>query len=163
MTFKANVFNFLLFGLLLISCASLKKQKQSEESIISSTVFPKGEKISSNNFTGTAWLYNLFGQDTTYNVYAGSVTFEPGARTNWHYHPGGQILLVLAGEGYYQEKGKPKRKIQKGEVIQCPPNIAHWHGASPTSELTHMAIGTNPNRGPVVWLIQVTDNEYHGN
>ncbi len=128
----------------------------------SNTVFPKGEIIKSNNFTGTAWLYPLFSNDTTYNIYAGSVRFEPNARTHWHYHPGGQILLVLSGTGLYQEKGKPVKKIQKGDVIQCPPNVEHWHGASPESEMTHIAIGTNPAKGPVVWLTPVTDMEYAG-
>ena len=69
--------------------------------------------------------------DRTYKMQVGNVTFEPGARTNWHYHPGGQILLATDGVGYYQEKGSPKRFFRKGDVIKCPPNITHWHGAGP--------------------------------
>jgi quercetin dioxygenase-like cupin family protein/alkylhydroperoxidase/carboxymuconolactone decarboxylase family protein YurZ len=140
----------------------LNKQTIASFPTSSNTVFPKGEIVKSGNFTGTAWLYPLFSNDTTYNIYAGSVRFEPNARTHWHYHPGGQILLVLSGTGLYQEKGKPMKKIQKGDVIQCPPNVEHWHGASPESELTHVAIGTNPGKGPVVWLTPVTDKEYAG-
>ena len=129
--------------------------------IISNAVFPKGTKISNNNFTGTAWLQMFVTNDTTFNTSIGSVTFEPGARTNWHYHPGGQILLITSGKGHYGEKGKPVRELRKGDVIKCEPNIMHWHGAAPDSELSHLAIGTNPNRAPVVWLQPVSDKEYN--
>ncbi|ALR30373.1 hypothetical protein ATE47_07485 [Chryseobacterium sp. IHB B 17019] len=63
----------------------------------------------------------------------GNVTFEPGARTKWHLHPGGQIILVTGGVGYYQEKGQPKKILHKGDVIKCPPHVEHWHGASKDS------------------------------
>jgi quercetin dioxygenase-like cupin family protein/alkylhydroperoxidase/carboxymuconolactone decarboxylase family protein YurZ len=125
------------------------------------TVFPKGTKISNNNFTGTAWLQMLVTNDTTFYTSIGNVTFEPGARTAWHYHPGGQILLVTSGKGRYGEKGKPVRELRKGDVIKCDPNIIHWHGAAPGSEMSHLAIGTNPNRAPVVWLQRVSDEEYN--
>jgi 4-carboxymuconolactone decarboxylase len=140
----------------------LKKQAITSLHTSANAVFPKGEIVKSNHFTGTVWLYPLFNNDTTYNIYAGSVQFEPNARTHWHYHPGGQILLVLSGSGLYQEKGKPVKKIQKGDLIQCPPNVEHWHGASPESEMTHIAIGTNPGKGMVVWLAPVSDKEYAG-
>ena len=90
----------------------------------------------------------------------GNVTFEPGARTNWHLHPGGQILLITGGTGYYQEKGSAKRIIRKGELVSCPPNIPHWHGASKDEELIQIAI-TNTQKGNVVWLQPVTDEEYN--
>lgn len=138
----------------------LKKQAVTTLNISSSEAFPKGEIIKSNNFTGNARLLPLFSRDSIFNLSGGSVHFEPNARTNWHYHPGGQILLVISGVGLYQEKGKPIRKIQKGDVIQCPPNTTHWHGASPQSEMTHIALGTNLDRGAVVWLNPVTDREY---
>src|SRR5918994_3722232 len=80
-------------------------------------ILPIGEKVSSNNFTGTVWLKPLVPNDSVFNCIVGSVTFEPGARSNWHYHPAGQILLVTAGIGYYQEKGKPIRIIRKGDAI----------------------------------------------
>ncbi|MCW3080113.1 carboxymuconolactone decarboxylase family protein, partial [Segetibacter sp.] len=124
-------------------------------------IFPKGTRISNNNFTGTAWLQMLVTNDTTFNTSVGNVTFEPGARTRWHYHPGGQILLVTNGIGRYQEKGKPVRELHKGDIIKCQPNIQHWHGAAPDSELSHVTIGTNPSRAPVVWLEHVTDEEYN--
>lgn len=125
-----------------------------------STAFAKGEKVTNDNFIGTVWLNYLTETDTVHNVNIGSVTFESGARTNWHYHKGGQILLVTEGKGLYQEKGKPIEVINKGEVIKCPPNIEHWHGASPMEAMTHIAIGTNTNIGGAVWLKPVTDEEY---
>ncbi len=123
-------------------------------------VFPKGEKITNNNFTGTAWLQMLVNNDSIYNTSIGNVTFEPGARTNWHKHPGGQILLITDGEGYYQEKGKPAQHIRKGDVVRIPPDTEHWHGAAPNSSLTHIAINPKTDKGSVVWLQPVTDNEY---
>jgi len=124
-------------------------------------IFPKGIKISNDNFRGTAWLQMLVTNNTTFNTSVGNVTFEPGARTRWHYHPGGQILLITSGVGRYQEKGKPIKELRAGDVIQCSPNITHWHGAAPNSEMSHLAIGTNPGKGAVVWLAHVTDEEYN--
>lgn len=126
-----------------------------------SKIFPKGEKVANSNFTGTVYLQMLSGNDNVHNVNIGSVTFEPGARTNWHLHKGGQILLVTEGTGLYQEKGKPIEKIKKGDVVKCSPNIEHWHGATTTEAMTHIAIGTNTNVGGAVWLRPVTDEEYN--
>jgi quercetin dioxygenase-like cupin family protein len=86
--------------------------------------------------------------------------FEPGARNHWHSHPGGQILIVTDGVGYYQEKGKSKQVIRKGDVVKILPDIVHWHGAATDSEITHIAINTNTQNGVVVWLQPVTDDEY---
>jgi len=123
-------------------------------------VFPKGEVITSNNFTGTAWLQMLVNNDTTYNTSIGNVTFGPKARTNWHKHPGGQILLITEGQGYYQEKGKPAQVLHKGDVVKIPPHAEHWHGAAPDFSLTHIAISPNTDRGSVIWLQPVSDEEY---
>jgi quercetin dioxygenase-like cupin family protein len=123
-------------------------------------VFPKGEVITNNNFTGTAWLQMLVINDSTYYTSIGNVTFEPKARTNWHKHPGGQILLITDGQGYYQEKGKPAQLLQKGDVVKIPPYAEHWHGAAPEHSLTHIAISPNTDKGSVVWLLPVTDEEY---
>jgi 4-carboxymuconolactone decarboxylase len=122
-------------------------------------IFPKGEKITNNNFIGNAWLYQMVTTDNSNQIQVGSVTFEPGARTNWHSHPGGQILLVTSGTGYYQEKGSAKRIIKKGEVIRCPPNVPHWHGASKDDVFVQVAI-TNTQKGATEWLQPVTDEEY---
>lgn len=123
-------------------------------------IFPKGEKIANNNFIGNAWLKSLVDNDIIYHMQVGNVTFEPGARTNWHSHPGGQILLAIGGTGYYQEKGSPKRLLQKGDVVKCPPDIAHWHGASADDEFIQIAI-TPPDKGPAIWLQPVTDEDYN--
>jgi 4-carboxymuconolactone decarboxylase len=97
--------------------------------------------------------------DSTNNTQVGCVTFEPGARSKWHLHQGGQILLVLDGLGYYQEKGSPKRLLRKGDVVKCPPNIPHWHGASHKEKFVQVAI-TNTQHGAPVWLQPVSDEEY---
>lgn len=124
------------------------------------TIFPKGEKITNNNFTGNAWLYQMIMPDSLNLSQVGNVTFEPGARTNWHLHPGGQILLITGGTGYYQEKGSLKKIIKKGEVVKCSPNVPHWHGASKSEELIQVAI-TNTANGATVWLQPVTEEEYN--
>jgi quercetin dioxygenase-like cupin family protein len=124
------------------------------------TAFPKGEKINSSNFTGTAYLYMMVTIDSVYQTTMGNVTFEPKARTNWHKHPAGQILLVTDGKGYYQEKGKPARHIQKGDVVKIPPDAEHWHGAAPDRGLSHIAINPNIDKGSVVWFGPVTVEEY---
>jgi quercetin dioxygenase-like cupin family protein len=124
-------------------------------------IFPKGEKAPAEYFTGTAWVQLLVPNDNIFNGQIGNVIFEPGARNNWHTHPGGQILIATDGEGYYQEKGKPIQLFRKGEVVKILPNVEHWHGASPDSEFTHIAINTNTQNGIVVWLQKVTDEEYN--
>lgn len=127
---------------------------------VSATIFPKGEKAPSEYFTGTAWVKPLVPLDSVFNCVIGNVIFEPGTRNNWHTHPGGQILIVTDGIGYFQEKGKPIQLLHKGDVITIPPGVVHWHGASPNSELTHIAISTNTQKGIVDWLQPVTDEEY---
>jgi len=125
------------------------------------TLFPKGDRAPADYFTGTAWLKMLVQANDIFNTSIGNVTFEPGTRNNWHKHPGGQILVVTDGVGYYQEKGKPIQTIRRGDVIQIPPDVVHWHGASRNSEMTHLAINTNTHKGIVEWLERVTDEEYN--
>jgi quercetin dioxygenase-like cupin family protein/alkylhydroperoxidase/carboxymuconolactone decarboxylase family protein YurZ len=124
------------------------------------TVFAKGDKINSTNFTGTVWLKMMGATDSTMHVNYGKVTFDPGARTNWHSHPGGQLLLITGGTGYYQAKGEPARLLRKGDYVEIPPNIVHWHGAGPDTEFAHIAISLNTDEGGAVWLQPVTDEEY---
>jgi 4-carboxymuconolactone decarboxylase len=126
------------------------------------TLFSTGQKITNNNFTGTAYLHQMVTTDSSNKVQVGNVTFTPGARSNWHYHPDGQILLITSGTGYYQEKGSSKKIIRKGDVVNCPPNIPHWHGASANEGLIQIAI-TNTGKGTVVWLEKVTEEEYNSN
>lgn len=128
-----------------------------------SAIFPKGERASPDYFTGNAFLKMLVPADGIFNCSVANVEFEPGARNNWHTHPGGQILIVTHGKGYYQEKGKPIQPLQIGDVVKIPPNLVHWHGAAPDSEFTHIAINTNTSTGIVDWLAPVTDEEYNDN
>ena len=125
-----------------------------------SVIFPKGEKVANDHFIGTAWLTMLVPNESSFNCPIGNVTFEPGARNNWHKHPGGQILLVTGGKGYSQEEGRPVKVIQEGDVVAVPPNVKHWHGAAPDSWLTHIAIMPNSRRGDAEWFAPVTDEEY---
>ncbi|KAF2326665.1 cupin domain-containing protein [Flavobacterium ginsenosidimutans] len=127
----------------------------------STTIFTKGKQITAN-FTGVVWVQQLVAKDSIFNLVAGNVTFEAGARSYWHTHNAGQILLVTDGIGYTQEKGKLIRVFHKGEVIICPPNVEHWHGASPGSSMTHISINPNADKGVVTWLRPVTDQEYNG-
>jgi quercetin dioxygenase-like cupin family protein len=125
------------------------------------TIFPKGERAPADYFIGTVWVKMLVRSDPNLNCQIGNVIFEPGARNNWHTHPGGQILIATDGIGYYQEKDKPIQLLRKGDVVNIPPDIVHWHGASPDSEFTHIAINPNTQKGIVVWLERVTDEEYN--
>lgn len=142
---------------------SCSQQRQSEKMVKEETnqqIFAKGEKITNDNFTGTAWLNNLVSADSVNQNAVGSVTFEPGARTKWHSHPAGQIILALDGVGYYQEEGKDKVIIRKGEVVKCPIDVPHWHGASADTAFVQIAI-TGREKGETVWLKPVTDEEYN--
>jgi quercetin dioxygenase-like cupin family protein len=142
------------------SCCQPAVYNQNNAANLNDTLFPKGNKISNNNFAGTAWLSWLSPNDSIFNCPIGNVTFEPGARTNWHKHPGGQILLVTEGKGYYQERGKQAQMIKKGDVVHIGPDVEHWHGATAESGLIHIAINTNIQAGSVVWLQPVSDEEY---
>lgn len=151
-----------LIGLITVSCNQQKKATQTVNSDLQETsIFPKGEKITNQNFTGTANLQMLIAADSLNQISVGNVTFEPGARTKWHSHPAGQILLVTDGVGYYQEKGQPKKILRKGDTMKCPPNIPHWHGASADTAFVQIAI-TGREKGETVWLESVTDEEYNG-
>jgi quercetin dioxygenase-like cupin family protein len=123
-------------------------------------IFPKGQRLPEEWFSGSAFITPLVAKDKNNDFSAGSVTFEPEARTNWHIHPKGQVLIVIEGEGFYQEKGKPAQHIKKGNVVNIPANVEHWHGAAATSKLVHIAITNYKEDELVTWLQPVTDEEY---
>lgn len=123
-------------------------------------IFPKGEVGSKDFFTGSAYPTALVDSDTTYNTLVGNVYFEPGARSNWHSHPAGQILIITDGVGYHQIEGRPIEIIKKGDVVKCPPNVRHWHGASPDVGLQQLYIIPNTEKGIVNWNEAVTDEIY---
>jgi 4-carboxymuconolactone decarboxylase len=124
-------------------------------------LFPKGQQLPKDWFSGNAFLTPLVAKDKNNDFSAGSITFETGARTNWHTHPKGQVLIVIEGAGFYQEKSKAAQPIKKGDVINIPENIEHWHGASATSEMIHIAITNYKDDVQVTWLKAVTDEEYN--
>ena len=111
-------------------------------------------------FTGTVRIDPLFAEADPSRVSGALVTFEPGARTAWHTHPLGQRLIVTAGCGWVQCSGGPKREIRAGDVVLCPPGEKHWHGATPTTAMSHIAVQESLNGKPVDWLEHVSDDEY---
>ena len=110
-------------------------------------------------FTGQSYLAPLTG-DGRLGVPVANVTFEPGCRNNWHSHTGGQLLVAVGGVGYYQERGKPARRLVPGDVVEIPPDAEHWHGAAPDSWFAHLAIECNPQTNKNAWLEPVSDAEY---
>ena len=117
---------------------------------------------SPDNFTGTVRIDPLFDAPEPRRGCGASVTFEPGARTAWHVHPLGQTLIVTAGCGWVQSWGGPVEEIRPGDVITCPPGEKHWHGATPTTAMTHIAIQEKLNGKVVEWLEKVSDEQYQG-
>jgi quercetin dioxygenase-like cupin family protein len=113
-----------------------------------------------NWFTGTVRIDPLFDRSDPARVAGASVTFEPGARTAWHTHPLGQTLIVTAGCGWAQRDGGPVEEIRPGDVIWFQPGEKHWHGAAPTTAMTHIAIQEKLNGKPVDWMEKVTDEQY---
>ena len=126
------------------------------------SVFPAGEKNEAYKqyFTGQSYLNML----STEQVAIGNVTFEPGCRNNWHIHRassgGGQILLVTAGEGWYQEWGQPARKLKAGDIVNIPAGVKHWHGAAKDSWFAHLAIEVPGTDCSNEWCEPVTDRQY---
>ena len=111
-------------------------------------------------FTGSARIDYLFRPNEPARVAGGSVTFEPGARTAWHSHPLGQTLIVTSGVGRVQRWGDPGDEIRPGDVVWIPPNQKHWHGASPTMGMSHIAISERLDGKTVDWMEKVTDEQY---
>lgn len=126
-------------------------------------IFPRGEKMPpelSPNFIGQAYLHMLVPGGNAWNCPIGNVTFEPGCRNNWHRHPGGQILLVTSGRGWYQEEGKMARELHPGDVVTIPADVKHWHWAARDTEMSHISIETNCQAGPAQWLEPVDEAFY---
>ncbi|WP_400262932.1 cupin domain-containing protein [Sphingobacterium sp. SG20118] len=145
--------------LLSISCSAQIANNADQNKL--NFIFPKGEPGPAENFTGKAWTVGLVKNDTVYHTVVGNVYFEPGARSNWHKHPSGQILIITDGVGYHQIKGQPRQILKKGDIVKCPPNLEHWHGASPDTGMLQMYILPKTEKGIVTWLQPVTDEQYH--
>ncbi len=112
-------------------------------------------------FTGVVRIDPLFAATEPARAGGASVTFEPGARTAWHTHPLGQTLIVIAGCGRVQRWGGPIEEIRPGDVVQFAPGEKHWHGAAPTTAMSHIAIQETLDGKAVDWLEQVSDEQYH--
>ena len=111
-------------------------------------------------FTGTVRIDPLFSPPAPARVAGALVTFEPGARTAWHTHPLGQTLIVTSGCGWAQREGGPIEDIRPGDVIWFAPGEKHWHGATPTTAMSHIAIQEKQDGSPVTWLEQVSEAQY---
>lgn len=124
-------------------------------------VIPAGSQASTpagKTFTGQVRLDPAFRSQAPARVFGVYVTFEPGARTDWHTHSMGQTLIVTFGKGLTQEWGGPIRVIRQGDIVSCPPGVKHWHGAAPDTAMTHLAI--SESGGTVTWMEKVDDKVY---
>jgi len=119
-----------------------------------------GQSANGGFFTGGTAAVERLPTPPELNCGAAKVTFQPKARTIWHAHAGGQFIVVTSGTAWYQEKGKPKQIIKQGEAVVCPPNVMHWHGASPDGPMSHTVATPNLDKGGVTMGAAVTDEEY---
>lgn len=111
-------------------------------------------------FTGRVRIDPVWPASESLTASGALVTFEPGARSAWHTHPYGQRLVVISGTGLAQQWGQPVQRLRPGDVVWCPPGVKHWHGASPTTAMTHLAVtGTQAGRN-VDWMELVSDEQY---
>jgi quercetin dioxygenase-like cupin family protein len=143
--------SFLLLTGIMLACAPEQAR-----------IFVPEELGNAENFTGEVRVKFLLPADTLNDISVGAVRFEAGARTHWHKHPGGQVLLITEGTAWYQERGKERVEVPSGELVRCLPEVEHWHGASQDQAMTHIAIGTQVRKGSVVWKEKVSDSEYLG-
>ena len=158
-----------LASLLSVSAAAAMtvSQPAAAENAKEQVIIRSGEqaaiKGSPKYFTGSVRIDPLYPTNNEMRSSGGSVTFEPGARSHWHIHPVGQVLIVTSGVGRTQEWGKPVQEIRAGDVIICPVGVKHWHGAAPGSAMTHISICEEKEPGKVVeWMEPVTDEQYNG-
>jgi quercetin dioxygenase-like cupin family protein len=127
-------------------------------------ITPSTEQVviagSPERFTGSVRVQSLFNPTDPSRTSGGAVTFQPGAHSAWHTHPLGQILIVTDGEGWIQQWAGPVQVIRKGDVVWIPPGVKHWHGATPTIAMTHIALQETLGGVAVNWLEQVTNEQY---
>ena len=121
------------------------------------SIFTLGEKAKNVNHTGDVWLRELNAADKDINSQISLAVFAPNAKLNWHTHSAGQILLIIDGAGYYQEKGKTAQLVKKGDVVKCLPGVEHWHGSTPTTGVTYLAVSP---KSSTTWLQPVDEQTY---
>jgi quercetin dioxygenase-like cupin family protein len=127
-------------------------------------ITPNGSRPSirgpQQNFTGSVVVQPLFAANEHTHASGGHVTFEPGARSAWHSHPAGQVLIITHGKGWTQEEGGQKREINPGDVVWCPPGVKHWHGATATNGMSHIAVTNVVDGKNVDWMEKVSEEQY---
>jgi quercetin dioxygenase-like cupin family protein len=127
-------------------------------------IMPNGSRPTTKGpteyFIGSVAVDPLYAANDSTHSTGGLVTFSPGARSAWHTHPAGQVLVVTSGTGWVQEEGGKKREIKPGDVIWTPPGVRHWHGATATNGMSHIAISNMLNGKNVDWMEQVSDEQY---
>jgi len=153
-----NAFTAMFTTVTLVAAASAEAQTL----VISRGGSRAVQPAPAGNFTGRAGVETLFEAIDPSHASGGSVTFEPGARTAWHSHPRGQILIVTDGTGRVQSWGGPIEEIRAGDVVRIPAGQKHWHGASPRSAMTHLAITEHRDGSRVQWMEHVSDEQYNG-
>jgi quercetin dioxygenase-like cupin family protein len=156
-----TMMSLMLFALVVSKTRTSEGQAPASSSIKitrSDSLQPK--KASADYFTGAVQVQELFPADDPSRTSGGKVTFEPGARSAWHTHPLGQILIVTDGTGWVQQWGGPIQEIRKGDVVRIPAGVKHWHGATPTTAMTHIAIQEQLNGKAVEWMEKVSDEQY---
>lgn len=158
---KGSILILIITMALLSACNQSRKGQKMEQPNQGAFVFPKGDKAGNEYFSGSVWVQMLHSDEKkNFDTQVYNVTFDASARTFWHSHPGGQILLITNGSGYYQEKGKAARFLKPGDIVAIPADVVHWHGASPESQFVHIGMSTQVRLGPAKWFGSVTDQEY---
>jgi len=135
-------------------------QSGSPQISITPTSSQKVTAGAADRFTGTVRVQSLFDAKEPSRSSGGQVTFQPGARSAWHTHPLGQILIVTDGVGWVQQWGGPVQVIRNGDIVWIPAGVKHWHGATPTTTMTHIAFQEQLDGRAVDWLEKVTDEQY---
>ncbi|MGO4003466.1 (R)-mandelonitrile lyase [Pseudomonas fluorescens] len=151
----------LIAPLVAFSLMTAKSQAASEIRVTPNGSQPSVQG-SAQIFTGTVRVDGLFKGDAPARIGGGTVTFEPGARTAWHTHPLGQMLIVTAGVGYVQQEGGSRQQILPGDTVWIPPHTRHWHGATASNGMTHIAIAEAEDGQTVNWAEHVSEAQYAG-
>jgi quercetin dioxygenase-like cupin family protein len=146
---------------LLASAASVGSSQAPQAITITRSGSQPSRQGPAENFTGSVRIDPLFNANAPSRTSGGRVTFEPGARTAWHTHPLGQTLIVTAGSGWVRQWGGPIQDIREGDVVGIPPGQKHWHGATATTGMTHIAIQEWLDGKNVEWMEKVSDEQYH--
>ena len=159
MDLARTVITALVSAALVVGLAGYEPSEKRQMEIKRAGSQPSG-KGPADWFTGTVRIDPLFDAPAPARAAGASVTFEPGARTAWHTHPLGQTLIVTAGSGRVQRWGRPVEEIRPGDLVWIAPGEKHWHGASSTTAMTHIAIQEKLDGSPVKWMEHVTDEQY---